>query len=184
MRFFAAINLALSLAFGGVAYAEAEEDLSIADLRRPTMPVADLDASLKFFTEVLNMQDGGRVVYNSPVLRKAIGAPDGVDITVLALNDRNQTGAMVLVSAPGMTIDAAANARNATTLALSVDDITSVYERAVAGGYTVLMTPDEAAAAENYPPEKEMILIEPGGHRLIVVQPPDLIVVQPPPAAP
>ena len=88
MRFFAAINLALSLAFGGVAYAEAEEDLSIADLRRPTMPVADLDASLKFFTEVLNMQDGGRVVYNSPVLRKAIGAPDGVDITVLALNVR------------------------------------------------------------------------------------------------
>ncbi|MEQ8735987.1 MAG: VOC family protein [Rhodospirillaceae bacterium] len=176
MRFFAAIGLALSLVLpltlGGSAYAEGEEDLTIADLRRPTMPVSDLDASLKFFTEVLNMTDGGRVVYNSPVLRKAIGAPDGVDITVLALNDRNQTGAMVLVSAPGLIIDATANASNATTLALSVNDITSVYERAVDGGYTVLMTPDEAAAAENYPPEKEMILLEPSGHRLIVVQPP------------
>lgn len=170
MRFIAALALALSL--GSFASAQNKEDLSVADLRRPTMPVADLDASLKFFTEVLNMQDGGRVVYNSPVLRKAIGAPDGVDITVLALNDRNQAGAMVLVTAPGMTINADANARNATTLALSVDDITSVYERAVAGGYTILMTPEEAAAAENYPPEKEMILLEPGGHRLIVVQPP------------
>ena len=172
MRVIAAICVGLTLAVGSSAYGEEDVDLSIADLRRPTMPVADLDASLKFFTEVLNMQEGGRVVYNSPVLRKAIGAPDGVDITVLALNDRNQTGAMVLVSAPGITIDAAANARNATTLALTVDDITSVYERAVAGGYTILMSPDEAAAAENYPPEKEMILIEPGGHRLIVVQPP------------
>lgn len=147
-------------------------DLSVADLRRPTMPVADLDASLKFFTTVLNMQEGGRIVYNSPVLRAAIGAPDDVDITVLALNDRNQSGAMVLVNAPGMTIDADANTRNATTLALSVEDVQAVYERAIAGGYTVLMSPEDAAKAENYPPEKEMILVEPSGHRLIVVQPP------------
>lgn len=154
------------------AWADGHEDLSMADLRRPTMPVADLDASAKFFVEVLNMKDGGRIVYNSPVLRKAIGAPDGVDITVLRLNDRNQIGAMVLVNAPGMTIDASSNTRNATTLALSVEDVNTVYERAVAGGYTVLMSPEDAAKAEDYPPEKEMILVEPGGHRLIVVQPP------------
>lgn len=171
MRFIAALVATLAVSVSSLA-AEEEMDLSIADLRRPTMPVADLDASLKFFTDVLNMKDGGRIVYNSPVLRAAIGAPDGVDITVLALNDRNQSGAMVLVNAPGMTIDAAANTANATTLALSVDDIDAVYERAVAGGYTVLMTPEEAAKAEDYPPEKEMILVEPGGHRLIVVQPP------------
>lgn len=162
---------ALTVIVGSVHAAD-DMDLSIADLRRPTMPVADLEASLKFFTDVLNMKEGGRVVYNSPVLRAAIGAPDDVDITVLALNDRNQTGAMVLVNAPGMTIDAGANTRNATTLALSVEDIDTVYKRAVAGGYTVLMTPEEAAKAEDYPPEKEMILVEPSGHRLIVVQPP------------
>lgn len=150
----------------------AEEDVSVADLRRPTMPVTDLDASLTFFTSVLNMEAGGRTVYNSPVLRRAIGAPDGVDITVQAVNDRNQTGALVLVSAPGMSIDATANSKNATTLALTVDDVEAVYARAVAGGYEVLMSPLEAAEAENFPPEKEMILIEPGGHRLIVVQPP------------
>lgn len=147
-------------------------DLSVADLRRPTMPVADLDASLKFFTTVLNMSEGGRVIYNSPVLRAAIGAPDGVDITVLALNDRDQNGAMVLVNAPGMTIDAKANTRNATTLALSIDDVQAAYERAIAGGYEVIMSPEEAAKAEDYPPEKEMILVEPSGHRLIIVQPP------------
>lgn len=169
----AALGLIAALIVSGGSLNAAEEmDLSIADLRRPTMPVADLEASLAFFTDVLNMQDGGRVVYNSPVLRAAIGAPDGVDITVLRLNDRNQIGAMVLVNAPGMTIDAAANTRNATTLALSVEDVQAVYERAVAGGYTVLMSPEEAAKAEDYPPEKEMILVEPGGHRLIVVQPP------------
>jgi catechol 2,3-dioxygenase-like lactoylglutathione lyase family enzyme len=154
------------------SFAHAEDDLTMADLRRPTMPVADLEASLTFFTTVLNMKEGGRTIYNSPVLRKAIGAPDGVDITVLALNDRNQQGAMVLVSAPGMTIDSAANTANATTLALTVDDVDAVYQRAVAGGYTVLMSPQEAAEAENFPPEKEMVLVEPGGHRLIVVQPP------------
>jgi hypothetical protein len=154
------------------AWADGHEDLSVADLRRPTMPVADLDASAKFFVDVLNMKDGGRIVYNSPVLRKAIGAPEGVDITVLRLNDRNQIGAMVLVNAPGMTIEAASNSRNATTLALSVEDVNAVYRRALAGGYTVLMSPEEAAKAEDYPPEKEMILVEPGGHRLIVVQPP------------
>lgn len=156
----------------GELRAEDQMDVSIADLRRPTMPVADLETSLAFFADVLNMKEGGRLVYNSPVLRAAIGAPDGVDITVLSLNDRNQVGAMVLVSAPGMTIDAAANTLNATTLALSVDDIDSVYARAVAGGYTVLMSPEEAAKAEDYPPEKEMILVEPSGHRLIIVQPP------------
>ena len=154
------------------AWADGHEDLTIADLRRPTMPVADLDASAKFFVDVLNMKVGGRIVYNSPVLRKAIGAPDDVDITLLPLNDRNQIGALVLVNAPGMTIEAASNSRNATTLALSVEDVNAVYRRALAGGYTVLMSPEEAAKAEDYPPEKEMILVEPGGHRLIVVQPP------------
>ena len=174
MRLITVILLAFtaSLGFIGNVWADSEENLSIADLRRPTMPVADLEASLKFLTDVLKMEDGGRVIYNSPVLRKAIGAPDDVDITVLRLNDRNQVGAMVLVNAPGMTIDAGANTRNATTLALSVDDVGAVYERAIAGGYTVLMSPEEAAKAENYPPEKEMILVEPGGHRLIIVQPP------------
>lgn len=174
MRNITAVFIALaSLALlPGLAHADEAENTAMADLRRPTMPVADLEASLKFFVDVLNMEEGGRVVYNSPVLRKAIGAPDGVDITVLALNDRNQSGAMVLVNAPGMTIDAAANTRNATTLALTVDDVEAVYKRAVAGGYTVLMSPQEAAKAEDYPPEKEMILVEPGGHRLIVVQPP------------
>ena len=162
----------ISLVACASAWADGHEDLSMADLRRPTMPVADLEASAKFFVDVLNMKDGGRVVYNSPVLRAAIGAPDDVDITVLRLNDRNQIGAMVLVNAPGMTIDATANTRNATTLALTVEDVSAVYERAIAGGYTVLMSPQEAAKAENYPPEKEMILVEPGGHRLIVVQPP------------
>ena len=98
--------------------------------------------------------------------------PEGVDITVVAMNDRNQAGAMVLVSAPGITIDPAANTANATTLALSTHDIDFVYERTIAGGYTVLMSPAEAAEAENYPPEKEMILMEPGGHWLIVIQPP------------
>ena len=98
--------------------------------------------------------------------------PDGVDITVLRLNDRNQIGAMVLVNAPGMTIDSAANTANATTLALSNHDIDAVYVRAVAGGHQVITSPKEAAAAENYPPEKEMILVEPRGHRLIVIQPP------------
>lgn len=156
----------------GTIHAEDEVDLSVADLRRPTMPVTHLEASLKFFTTVLNMTEGGRVVYNSPVLRAAIGAADDVDITVLALNDRNQSGAMVLVNAPGMTINAEANTLNATTLALSVDDVQAVYERAIAGGYTVIMSPEEAAKAEDYPPEKEMILVEPSGHRLIIVQPP------------
>lgn len=172
MRFIITALVATIAVAVGSLNAQEEVDLSMADLRRPTMPVADLDASLAFFTNVLNMQDGGRVVYNSPVLRAAIGAPNGVDITVLALNDRNQNGALILVNAPGMIIDAAANTRNATTLALSVDDVQAVYERAVAGGYTVLMSPEEAAKAEDYPPEKEMILVEPGGHRLIVVQPP------------
>jgi catechol 2,3-dioxygenase-like lactoylglutathione lyase family enzyme len=164
---------ALVVSFCAVSVpALAEDDLSVADLRRPTMPVADLEASLAFFTGVLNMEAGGSTIYNSPVLRRAIGAPDGVDITVQAVNDRNQQGALVLVSAPGLIIDAAANTRNATTLALTVDDVDAVYKRAVAGGYTVLMSPQEAAEAENFPPEKEMILVEPGGHRLIVVQPP------------
>jgi hypothetical protein len=71
-----------------------------------------------------------------------------------------------------MTIDAAANTAKATTLALSAEDVNAVYERVVAGGYKVLMTPEEAAKAENYPPEKEMILIEPGGHGLFMAQPP------------
>ncbi len=154
------------------ALADGHLDPNAADLRRPTMPVADLDASVKFFTEVLGMHEGGRQVYNSPILRRAMAIPDGVDITVVRMDDRNQEGAMVLVSAPGMTIDPAANTANATTLALSTHDIDSVYERAVAGGYRVLMSPAEAAEAENYPPEKEMILVEPGGHRLIVIQPP------------
>ena len=118
------------------------------------------------------MEEGGRQIYNSPVLRKAVGAPEGVDITVVGLNDRNQIGALVLVSAPGIEIDAAANTSNATTLALSTDDIESVYARVVAGGYTVIMSPEQAAEAEDYPPEKEMIVVEPGGHRLIIVQPP------------
>lgn len=174
MRFFAIVCLAFAFAFNisGSLAADDTENMSMADYRRPTMPVADLDASAKFFIDVLNMKEGGRVVYNSPVLRRAIGAPDGVDITVLSLNDRNQVGAMVLVNAPGMAINSSANAANATTLAFSVDDVDAVYERALAGGYTVLMSPEDAAKAENYPPEKEMILIEPSGHRLIVVQPP------------
>lgn len=172
-KFTAALaGLATLVVASGVACADDHEDLSVADLRRPTMPVENLDASLKFFVDVLNMAEGGRAVYNSPVLRKAIGAPEGVDITVLSLNDRNQVGAMVLVNAPGMTIDAAANMSNATTLALTVDDVEAVYKRALAGGYAVLMSPEDAAKAEDYPPEKEMILVEPGGHRLIVVQPP------------
>ncbi len=164
-----AAMVALTVTTGAVV---AEDDLSVADLRRPTMPVADLEASLSFFTTVLNMEAGGRTVYNSPVLRKAIGAPEDVDITVQAVNDRNQQGALVLVSAPGIAINAAANTRNATTLALTVEDVQAVYQRALAGGYTVLMSPQEAAEAENFPPEKEMILVEPGGHRLIIVQPP------------
>lgn len=154
------------------AWSDSHEDASMADLRRPTMPVANLDASANFFVDVLNIKDGGRIVYNSPVLRKAIGAAEDVDITVPRLNDLDQVGALVLVNAPGMAIDAAANTANATILTLSVEDVNAVYERAVAGGYTVLMTPEEAAKAENYPPEKEMILVEPGGHQLIVVQPP------------
>jgi catechol 2,3-dioxygenase-like lactoylglutathione lyase family enzyme len=144
----------------------------VADLRRPTMPVSDLEASVAFFTGVLGFTESGRTVYNSPVLRAAIGAAPDVDITVVALDDLNQQGAIVLVGAPGLVIDREANTRNATTLAFSVKDVAAVYARAVAGGYTVLMSPEEAAAAENYPPEKEMILLEPGGHRLIVVQPP------------
>jgi hypothetical protein len=71
-----------------------------ADLRRPTMPVADLEASVKFFTDVLGMEDGGRQIYNSPILRAAIRIPDGVDIAVLRINDRSQIGAMALVNAP------------------------------------------------------------------------------------
>jgi catechol 2,3-dioxygenase-like lactoylglutathione lyase family enzyme len=172
MRLLVSVFLACALNVSGGVSAQEPEDMSMADYRRPTMPVADLEASAKFFIDVLNMKEGGRAVYNSPVLRLAIGAPDGVDITVLSLNDRNQVGAIVLVNARGMTIDAMANATNATTLAFSVDDVNAVYERALAGGYTVLMSPEDAAKAENYPPEKEMILLEPGGHRLIVVQPP------------
>ncbi len=155
-----------------MTFADNHLDPTAADLRRPTMPVADLEASVKFFTDVLGMSEDSRQIYNSPVLRRAIGAAKDVDITVVRMNDRNQVGVMVLVSAPGIQIDPSANTINATTLALSVDDVQAVYERAVAGGYTVLMSPAEAAEAENYPPEKEMILVEPGGHRLIVVQPP------------
>ncbi len=167
--------LCLIAATGGsiAALADNHERPLAADLRRPTMPVADLEASVAFFTGVLGMEEGGRQVYNSPVLRMAIGAPDGVDITVVRLNDRNQTGAMVLVHAPGMTIDPRSNTVNATTLALSTDDIEAVYARALAGGYKIIMSPDEAAA-EDYPPEKEIILVEPSGHRLIVVQPPGI----------
>lgn len=172
MRFLVSVFLAFALNVSGGVSADEPEDMSVADYRRPTMPVADLDASAKFFIDVFNMKEGGRVIYNSPVLRKTANLPDDVDITVLRLNDRNQVGAMVLFSAPGMTIDSMANAANATTLAFSVDDVDAVYERALAGGYTVLMSPEEAAKAEDYPPEKEMVLIEPSGHRLIVVQPP------------
>ena len=166
------IASAILFASGSTALADNHLDPSAADLRRPTMPVADLEASVKFFTDVLGMHEGGRQIYNSPVLRRAIGAADNVDITVVSMNDRNQVGAMVLVGAVGISIDPSANTANATTLALTVDDVDDVYQRAVAGGYTVLMSPAEAAEAENYPPEKEMILVEPGGHRLIVVQPP------------
>ena len=166
------LSLITTLTEASVVWGDNHERPLAADLRRPTMPVADLDASVKFFTDVLGMKDGGRQIYNSPILRAAMRIPDGVDITVLRLNDRNQIGAMVLVNAPGMTIDSAANTANATTLALSNHDIDAVYVRAVAGGHQVITSPKEAAAAENYPPEKEMILVEPSGHRLIVIQPP------------
>jgi catechol 2,3-dioxygenase-like lactoylglutathione lyase family enzyme len=168
-----AVQLLLVVTTGThAARADNHERPLAADLRRPTMPVADLEASVKFFTEVLGMEVGGRQVYNSPVLRAAIGAPENEDITIVRIDDRNQVGALVLVSSPGIRIDAGANTANATTLALSTDEIESVYARAVAGGYQVMMSPAEAAEAEDYPPEKEMILVEPGGHRLIVVQPP------------
>lgn len=159
-----------SLALSTTAFAT--DPIDPADLRRPTMPVADLEASVAFFADVLGFVEGGRAVYNSPVLRAAIGAAPEVDITVVALNDQNQEGALVLVGAPGLQIDSAANVRNATTLAFTVSDVDAVHRRAVAGGYMVLMSPEQAAAAEDYPPEKEMILMEPGGHRLIIVQPP------------
>jgi catechol 2,3-dioxygenase-like lactoylglutathione lyase family enzyme len=174
MRPAVSIGLALIFAIAAPLSPQAQDVLrpESVDLRRPTMPVADLDASVTFFTDVLGMEEAGRQIYNSPVLRAAIGAPDGSDITVVALNDRNQMGALVLVNAPGMLIDTRANTANATTLALSTDDIEAVYARVVAGGYQVLMSPEEAAKAEDYPPEKEMIIVEPGGHRLIIVQPP------------
>jgi catechol 2,3-dioxygenase-like lactoylglutathione lyase family enzyme len=166
------LSFITTLTAAGTVWADGHERPLAADLRRPTMPVSDLEASVKFFTDVLGMEEGGRQVYNSPILRAAMRIPDGVDITVLRLNDRNQIGAMVLVSAPGLIINSDANTANATTLALSTHDINAVYARAVAGGYQVIMSPEEAAAAENYPPEKEMVLVEPSGHRLIVIQPP------------
>lgn len=166
------VALVLALTLGSAAPVPADESEIAGDLRRPTMPVADLDASVEFFTEVLGMTVSGRRPYNSPVLRAAIGAADDVDLIVVALDDKNQQGALVLVGAAGLRIDAAANRANATTLAWSVADIDAVYRRAVAGGYEVLMSPDQAAEAEDFPPEKEMILVEPSGHRLIIVQPP------------
>lgn len=168
----ALLSVALSLSSTGHVYADGHERPDAADLRRPSMPVADLDASVKFFTDVLGFEAGGRQIYNSPILRAITGIPEGVDITVVALNDRNQQGAIVLYSAPGLEIDAEANTANATTLSLLTDDIQRLYERAVKGGYEILMTPMEAAAADNFPPEEEMILVEPSGHRLIVIQPP------------
>lgn len=165
-------TIVTALALLSTATALASDHGEAADLRRPTMPVADLDASVNFFTEVLGMTVSGRRPYNSPVLRAAIGAPAEVDLIVVALDDKNQQGALVLVGASGLRIDAAANRANATTLAWSVEDIDAVHERAVAGGYEVLMSPAQAAEAEDFPPEKEMILVEPSGHRLIIVQPP------------
>lgn len=168
----ALVCAALSFVTFSETRADNHELLNAADLRRPSMPVADLDASVTFFTDVLGFEEGGRQVYNSPILRTVLGAPEGVDITVVALNDRNQQGALVLYSAPGTQIDAAANTANATTLSLLTDDIQRVFEQAVKGGYEIILTPMEAAAMDNFPPEEEMILVEPSGHRLIVIQPP------------
>lgn len=166
------VGVILAIALSAAAPVAASDNEIPSDLRRPTMPVADLDASVDFFTDVLGMTVSGRRPYNSPVLRAAIGAPEEVDLIVVALDDKNQGGALVLVGAEGLRIDPAANRANATTLAWSVDDIDAVYERAIKGGYEVLMSPAQAAEAEDFPPEKEMILVEPSGHRLIIVQPP------------
>ena len=146
------LSFITTLTAADTVWADGHKRPLAADLRRPTMPVSDLEASVKFFTDELGMEEGGRQVYNSPILRAAMRIPDGVDITVLRLNDRNQIGAMVLVSAPSLIINSDANTANATTLALSTHDINAVYARAVTGGYQVIMSPEEAAAAENYPP--------------------------------
>lgn len=157
---------------GETKKAYAEDSETSINLSGPTMPVADLDASVDFFVNVMGMTETQRVVYNNPVMRALITAPQDADINVVILGDSNSERAVVLVGVNGLEIDTDSNIANATALSLLTTDLDSIYNRAMAGGHKIIMSPEEAAQVENYPPEKEMILVAPSGHRLLVIQPP------------
>lgn len=178
LRYIGPLGLLLAIVLAPVAamaddHAAGSGVNEMADLRGPTLAVNDLEASVAFFTTVLGLKAGETVVYNSPVLRVATGAPEGADIRVVALNDRKTQWAVVLVAAQGLVVDTKSNAINAAALSWRVDNIDAVYARALEAGYGVVMSLEEAAEAEDYPPEKEMVLLSPSGHRLIVIQPPE-----------
>ena len=109
---------------------------------RATLSVADAEASLAFYCDLLGFSINSRAEYDTPAMRAMFSIPDDSTPTLILLDSEDgQERALALITAPGMQIDAESNQVNAPTLVLTTTELDRIHRDMRSSGATIVQPP-------------------------------------------
>ncbi len=140
-------------------------------LQRATLTVSDLEKSLAFYRDGLGFRVRTRSPYDTPALRRMFAIPNDAQPELLILDAHaEQSRALALIHAPGMTADAASNRVNAPALVFSTAQLDQLHARLEQSGVEVLLPPTVLHDFSGKPYGRESAYLDPDGVRVILFE--------------
>ncbi len=125
----------------------------IRGFHHTSFTVSDVDASERFFVELMGMKRLGGGLYDFDYIRRTTGYPDAVlKIAVLVVENDPEAHRLELieyVTPPGEAVDTATSRPGAAHLAFVVEDIEAEYQRLRSAGVKFKSAPNEVTFGTN-----------------------------------
>jgi len=142
-------------------------------LRRATVTVNDMEASIAFYRDVLGFTVSGDARYDTPALRSMFHVPDAATPRLVLLDaGPDQPRALALIAAEGLAVDSALNARHAPALVFDVTDMDALHERLVDADARVVQPPTPLRDFSGKPFGREAMVLDPNGVRIVFFEAP------------
>jgi catechol 2,3-dioxygenase-like lactoylglutathione lyase family enzyme len=168
--------LLVALALPGCLLAQSQPaDSATADdevrLQRATITVANADASIAFYRDMLGFKVSSDNAYDSPALRQMFNIPAGSTPRLVLLDgSAGQARALGLVAADGLEIDREANRVNAPALVLTVNRLDEIHARLQAAQVEVVQAPSVLLGFDGKAIGREAMYLDPDGVRIVLFE--------------
>jgi catechol 2,3-dioxygenase-like lactoylglutathione lyase family enzyme len=141
------------------------------ELQRATLTVSDPERALDFYRDLLGFTVSADAEYGTPALRRMFRVPDGVAPRLVLLDaGPDQPRALALVSAPGLSVDSAANSRHAPALVLNTARLDEIHRRMAEAGVKIIVPPTPLNDFSGKPFGREAMYLDPDGIRVVLFE--------------